>query len=75
MIEYSSNKNIQSILRSAPQWVCDEVDRRRQESHLPPLNIRGVPNASGTVSQLAHNEHALLQRKTELLKEMAIELR
>ena len=75
MIEYSSNRNIQAILRTAPQWVSDDVDRLRKQSNLPPLNIRGVPNHVGTESQIAHNEHALLQRKAELLREQAIELR
>lgn len=69
-VEHASSKSrasLQRILRSAPKWFCESVDRERRSQNLDPLNVTGLPNDQGSPEQLLATEHALLLRKVELL--------
>lgn len=76
-IERSDDKgsSYNSILRTAPQWLVEEVSEQRKAEGLAPLPFKGIPNNQGSPEQIDANLHALTLRKIELLRQEANEVR
>ncbi len=71
----SKDDSYNDILRTAPEWVVQEISQRSVERGGQPLPFKGIPNDQGSPEQLNATRHALLLRKLELLRQESYEVR